>query len=275
MADRAAVAPWLADQAPNLLLYMGAFLIVMAALIILNLVALLPLTLGFLVVGGYCRRFPRVVLAGNTFVGIGALLTPLNFVSAAFLINPDFQTSNTYVYLLWLGGSVYSLVFYGALTVLGLGKVYRWLTGLALMSGAFAAINLLNVQQAWIPLCAVVFATLVVVTTRRIESAWPRAAFDGTAVAMGHVLVGSSAVYSVGVSLLSGDQGRFGLWALPATLVAAFVFYAQPRWVHRAWAFAVIIVGGAAVIALLHPLNLAQPAVYGLAVALLGLVYGG
>lgn len=85
------------ERAPSLLLYVGAFLIVVSALIFVNvsgeqisdtakLVLLLVGTVAFVVAGLVCHRVPRVVEAGRTFLLIGALITPLDFAAYYVLI---------------------------------------------------------------------------------------------------------------------------------------------------------------------------------------------
>src|SRR3982075_1791051 len=78
------------EHAPSLLLYLGAFLVVVAALIFVNvsgqqisdsvrLALMIVGTLGFLGGGLACHRIPRVEEAGRTFLIVGALLVPLDF----------------------------------------------------------------------------------------------------------------------------------------------------------------------------------------------------
>src|SRR2546421_569815 len=77
-----------ADLWANLLLYLGAFFVVMAALIFVayswrslggttKAAIMLGFTAAFLGAGAACLRAPRVRPAGHTFLAISALLTPL------------------------------------------------------------------------------------------------------------------------------------------------------------------------------------------------------
>src|SRR5437762_2617858 len=71
------------ERAPSLLLYLGAFLVVVAALIFVNvsgqqisdsvrLALMIVGTLGFLCGGLVCHRIPRVEEAGRTFLIVGS-----------------------------------------------------------------------------------------------------------------------------------------------------------------------------------------------------------
>src|SRR5437899_12978777 len=72
------------ERAPSLLLYLGAFLVVVAALIFVNvsreqvsdavrLALMIVGTLGFLGGGIVCQRIPRIVVVGRTFLIYGTL----------------------------------------------------------------------------------------------------------------------------------------------------------------------------------------------------------
>src|SRR3989304_38704 len=85
---------WLGEQQANLLLYLGAFLIVTATLVYVGCseqaindsarMAVLVLgTLAFLAGGLLCVRFPRVQQAGGGFFAVGALMVPLSFFGAS------------------------------------------------------------------------------------------------------------------------------------------------------------------------------------------------
>ena len=76
---------WLAEQQANLLLYLGAFLIVIAALVFVStsgeaisdaarMVLLVVGTLLLLAAGLFCLRFPRVQQAGVVFFAVGTLV---------------------------------------------------------------------------------------------------------------------------------------------------------------------------------------------------------
>ena len=123
---------WLAEQQANLLLYLGAFLITIATMIFVSrddqaigdnvrMAALVLGTLFFLGAGLACMRFPRVWQAGVVFVAVGALMVPLNFVGAYafFFADEDIDPTG-----LWLAGSLTSAIFYGAVSMLGLGRWY-------------------------------------------------------------------------------------------------------------------------------------------------------
>ncbi|MEK7863279.1 MAG: hypothetical protein AAB295_08450, partial [Chloroflexota bacterium] len=122
------------ESAPSLLLYVGAFLIVVAALIFVNVsgrqvsgavrLALLVFgTFGFLGVGLICHGRPRVREAGRTFLGIGALLTPLDFVAYHVLVSGSALPAST----TWTLGALVSACLYAALALAGFGRIYAYL----------------------------------------------------------------------------------------------------------------------------------------------------
>jgi hypothetical protein len=123
---------WLAEQQANLLLYLGAFLTVIAALVYVGysgqaiddqvkMAMLSAYTLAFLVAGLVCLRWPRARQAGIVFFGVGALMVPINFVGAYgfFYAEQDIDPTG-----LWLAGSIVSALFYAAIAYAGLGEWY-------------------------------------------------------------------------------------------------------------------------------------------------------
>jgi hypothetical protein len=83
---------WLTDQQANLLLYLGAFLILLATIVFvayshdqldpyLETGILVAGTIAFLGAGTFCSGIARVREAGTVFFGVGALLVPLTFAT--------------------------------------------------------------------------------------------------------------------------------------------------------------------------------------------------
>jgi hypothetical protein len=126
---------WLAEQQANLFLFAGAFLVVVAALIYvgysgqavtgaLKVALLAAYTVAFLAAGVVCFRIPVVRVAGLVFIGISAVLVPLNFVLAGSVIESDFSDEG-----MWLAGSLASAAFYAGVGRLGLGRQYSFAAG--------------------------------------------------------------------------------------------------------------------------------------------------
>ena len=149
---------WLAEQQASLLLFLGAFLIVIASLIFVGqseetlssgvkIALLIVYTILFLGAGYFCMRIPRVQQAGIVFFAIGALMVPLNFV-VAFGIAGDEDIDPT---LLWLAGSLTSALFYGAVSMLGLNRWYPVPLVAAILSSLAAALVLADAPEAAYP----------------------------------------------------------------------------------------------------------------------------
>lgn len=126
----------------NGLLYLGAFFVVMTALLFLLALGGLGRTLlstgvavAFLGAGALCRRIEMVRSAGSVFVGTGALLVPLIFVSLATYLTGAGPLAPR---LIWLSASLACLLLYALLTFLGLGRFYAVLTLIAVSNGFLA-----------------------------------------------------------------------------------------------------------------------------------------
>ncbi|MEX0751243.1 MAG: zinc ribbon domain-containing protein, partial [Dehalococcoidia bacterium] len=190
---------WLADQQANLLLFAGAFLTIVAALIYvgyseqavsgaLKMTLLAGYTLAFIAAGAACLRSPRVVMAGHVFLGVGAVLVPMNFAAARSIFGGGDLGAES----MWFAGSVVSAAFYTAIARIGLGRGYAVAAGVALISAAIAAIVAFDVPSEWAPLVGIATAALLVapllfaddVTKRRIGEIWQ---FHAHAAAIGAV----------------------------------------------------------------------------------------
>ena len=196
---------WLAEQQANLLLYLGAFLMVIAALVFVGYsgdtvsngakMALMAIgTLAFLGAGLVCHRIPRVEQAGIVFFAVGSLMVPLDFFGAYgfFFADEDIDPTG-----LWLGGSLASVLFYGAVAMLGMGRWYV----VPAVAGMVSALG----------------AVLVAVDA-------PPEAYPGSYIALAFVLALPSTVSLGRASEVFGPAGRLAANAtVPLALGAALV----------------------------------------------------
>ncbi len=216
---RPAAPGWLVEQQANLLLYLGAFLVVIAALIFvsyskeaigggLKMALLVAYTLAFLAMGVFCLRFQRVRQAGVAFFAVGALMVPLNFVGAYVFFHSDRNIDPTG---LWLAGSIASVLFYGAVSMFGVGRWYPLPTVAAAASAFVAALVLSDAPPEALPASALVFAAFL------------------------------STPHLLKLGKVSDTFGDVGFWAaqavFPATLAAtffsAFGTESTPRHLHE------------------------------------------
>ena len=218
---------WAVERQADILLYLGAFLLVTAALIFVSSggatlggaarVALLAgYTAGFIAAGLLVRRWERVREAGRVFLALGALLTPLNFLLVHVeLLDQRGVAAET----VWLVASAYSIVFYGALAAGGYGRLYALPAAVALFS-------------AWAALSAV-----VALPGQWLGAWWMAAAVAITAAAAR--LGRSSMAIVVGASMLAT------LSLLGAHLVAEFVddHHAQLPVTYALLSTGIVIVG--------------------------------
>jgi hypothetical protein len=222
--------PWITEQAPNLLLYLGAFLVVMAALVFVGasgeaisgavrVAMLASFTVAFLVGGWLCYRFPRVRTAGYTFVAVGALLVPLNFAAAYNFVLDEQGIGGDVV---WLWASVYSFLFYLFLAILGLGILYGLMSHAALISAVAATIAVSGLPPEWAPPVFVGLGIMI------LTSAWwvparLRGTFRLPTFAATHFLVVASiiATFAIAAAVEDADPA-----AIPMTLAGATILFA-------------------------------------------------
>jgi hypothetical protein len=146
------------ERAPSLLLYLGAFLVVVAALIFVNvsgqqisdsvrLVLMIVGTLGFLGGGFVCHRVPRVEEAGRTFLIVGALLVPLDFGAYyALVVHASPFTSPA----MWVLGSLVAAGLYATLAIAAYGRAYSYFFFIASLSALAGISVLVSLPSTWL-----------------------------------------------------------------------------------------------------------------------------
>ncbi|MEX1254429.1 MAG: hypothetical protein WEE64_08815 [Dehalococcoidia bacterium] len=230
---------WLAEQQANLLLYLGAFLIVIATIVFVSAsgdavgpgirMALLVIgTLLFLAGGLFCHRIPRVQEAGVVFFAVGALMVPLNFVGAYafFFSENDIDPAG-----LWLAGSLTSAIFYGAVSFTGLSRWYPVPAVVALLSALASVLYLTDAPPEAYPASYIGLAfVLLAPATMRLRRASEVFGPTGAVAAQAIVPAGFLAAICI-AAVASGESAEEALelttrWYLPPTLGLAATFYA-------------------------------------------------
>jgi hypothetical protein len=189
-----------------------------------RLAMLIAFTLGFLAVGATCYRFERVRTAGYTFVAVSALLVPLNFAAAYnFVLEEEGGPGDT----VWLAASAYSCLFYIVLGVLGLGRLYGFLSHVALVSAVAAAIAVSGLPIEWAPPVFVALAIAVMPVAWRAPDRLV-STFRLPALLTAHVLVAGGLAASLLIEWISASdlmEEASDDVALPATFAVGTLFF--------------------------------------------------
>lgn len=161
----------------NLLLFLGAFFVVIAALIFVatqweqigagaKAGIMLGFTLGFIAGGLLCVRLPKVRPAGQTFLAIGAILLPLDILGGYTLL---FRDQGISAATTWAWGSLICALFYGALGLSGLGRPYAAAMLAASISAWCGALAALDVPSAWLAAAFLPLPLLLLLAGRLAE----------------------------------------------------------------------------------------------------------
>ena len=217
-----------------MLLYLGAFLLVVSALIFTSSrddalsggwrVAILAVyTAAFMAAGLLLRRWPRVREAGPAFLAIGALLMPLNFLLLHNEVLGDREVSGE---LVWFAASSYSMAFYGFLAARGLGRLYVIPAAIALLSAWGSLAIVVGLPFEWFGAWWMGFAlaaTIVLSVTRR----WSMI----TAAPVAAIVV-LSLFFSQVIAALSWADIEYR-WQLPVTYALLTAIVAVVGWSAR------------------------------------------
>lgn len=152
------VAAWAAERQADILLYLGAFLISMAAIIFLSyqgeavgpfarVTILTVYTVAFLGLGLLLHRWERAREAGPVFLALGAILVPIDF--AAALRIEALKDEGIPADVLWLLGSASSAALYSLLARRGYGRYYVVPAIPAILVAWGALGSVLNLPPEW------------------------------------------------------------------------------------------------------------------------------
>jgi hypothetical protein len=223
-------AGWLPDQQANILLCLGAFLVVIATVIFVsssrtlgaegNIAAMVAGTLAFGVAGAICRRVEKVQQAGAVFLAVCAILVPLDFLGAYVFFFEEQGISPTG---LWLAGSLACSGLYLALSFLNIGRWYPVPSGLAMISSLRAASALLDLPAEIAGPAYIVLAMLLTLpelyardrVREVLGSIWWR---------IGHLLVAAVLLYTVFVLTYEAGTERYS-FGLSVALSCCFFYY--------------------------------------------------
>ena len=223
---RRAVIGWAAERQADILLYVGAFLLSVAAIIFVayqgdtvnsttRFLILTAYALGFLVLGLALHRWERVKEAGPAFLALGAILVPIDFVMLRTQIFSDQQVATD---VLVFFGSATSTALYFSLAGRGYGWLYAIPGALAALLGWGALGSILDLGIEWYGPWFQVIASPAYVAGLHLQPRWRFAvALTWAAVAV----AASALLWSTTAVLVEGDRGAVPLVFLPATIALA------------------------------------------------------
>lgn len=165
---------WYSDNSINLLLYIGAFLIVASASIYVGFqwetlggsvkaFVLSGLTLAFLLFGFWFYYTPKIQRAGATFIAIASLLIPFNGLAwYNFVLKPEGFTFGT----VWLMTSCVAIVMYSVLAYTIRHPFYTYIASFSGLSLAFSTVRNAQLRDEYYVLAGVFTALLLLLCTK-------------------------------------------------------------------------------------------------------------
>lgn len=236
---------WYSHNSINLLLYIGAFLIVAAASIfvgfqwetiggIAKAILLMLLTAAFFFCGLWFYRIPKVKQAGTTFTAIGALLLPLCGYGWYTFVLRDQGVSFGSV---WVVTSIISFFVYVLLAWILRSQAYTYVISLATLSFSLALVNVSRTSSDYYILASILscflllFARIVLSQSSRKEAKLYVTPLDIS----GNVLLPASLVYGFIIAssenLLLTPQVSLSLFLAAAYYAISYYFLLNPVYV--------------------------------------------
>lgn len=222
----------------NLTLFLGAFFIVMASLIFVisswrllgagaKAAIMAVFTSAFIGGGLICLRLPRVRPAGQTFLGIGAVLLPLDIIGAYnfFLRDQGISGATT-----WTFGAAICALFYSALALRQIGQVYAVTALIAVVLAWGGAIAAFHIPDPWIGPAFLILPLLLLLAGRVSErTGLGRATFGAFPAWIAQLLIPFGGLFTVATGAFRDER-----WPPVAALVLVLIFYGlaaatQPR----------------------------------------------
>ena len=179
-----AVIGWAAERQADILLYVGAFLLSVAAIIFvayqgeelsggIRFTVLTGYALGFLVFGLLLHRWERVKEAAPVFLALGAILVPIDFVALRTQLLSHDELAND---VLWLIASSSCAALYFLLAFRGYGRFY-FLPAIPATLIAWGALgSVINLPREWWGAWYLLAAAPAYVTAGALRGRWAPAA---------------------------------------------------------------------------------------------------
>lgn len=223
---------WYSDNSINLLLYIGAFLIVASASIFvgfswemlggaLKASVLSLITLGFFVFGGVFYKIEKIKSAGSTFLAVAAILIPFN---GAGWYNFYLQQSGFDFGYVWTMTSIVAVLVYIMLAFLIRHPFYTYIASAGGLSLLLSFVNVSNLQKDYYILGGIVFSFVLLLASRIFRDSPEQLKDYGTPLTI-------SAQFTMPISLMFGfyvsltENNLFTIEAGIASILAALYYF--------------------------------------------------
>ncbi|MCC7363011.1 MAG: hypothetical protein IT303_01465 [Dehalococcoidia bacterium] len=229
------VIGWAAERQADILLYVGAFLLSVAAIIFVayqggavsgevRFAILTAYAGGFLSFGLLLHRWERVKEAGPVFLALGAILVPVDFIALRTQVLSEDQLP---LDVLWLTGSAATSALYFVLALRGYGRWYA-APGVPAAIVAWGSLgSVLGLPIEWFDPWFAALASALYVAALALQPRWPILRL----VLPLALVMGLAAIAFTHVAMLAGDAGNFALptaYALATAGMAAGLRWARP-----------------------------------------------
>lgn len=232
-------ANWYSNNSINLLLYLGAFLIVMSAAIFVGFqwetipgaVKALMLTLiavGFFGFGSWFYTLPKIKNAGGTFIAIGALLIPLCGAAWYNFVLKGLGFSGGTV---WLTTSCISLGIYILLASKYRNVFYIYIANVSTLSFSLSLVNTFQLASEFYIIASILTSFVLFFIGKEVKK--QDAFFTEPFTLCSQALMPISLIYGVYVAI-NGDK-LYSLEAAISVFLGALYYFLLYTIAHTPW----------------------------------------
>lgn len=212
---------WYSTDSINLLLYIGAFLIIAAGIFFMSFqwtsisgigkaIIFSLFSLMFLILGFWWEKLPKIKSAGIVFISIGAVLTPLSGIAwYNFVCKPE----GIPIGITWLLTSLFTISLYSLLLNRFKTVICSYALNLAIFSSVLSLVNLGQLDTNIYLLASLTYALVVFIISRFLSTRLPPQLMVNSLSTSANIVVPTVLFYCI----------TFGLKNL-STLEAAYCF---------------------------------------------------
>lgn len=234
---------WYSNNTIDLILYIGAFLIVTAASIfvgfqwetisgVMKTSVLALCAISFFICGLIFHNIPKIKNAGSTFIAIGALLIPIcGSAWYNFVIKPEGGDLG----FVWFITSVISIIVYISLAFFFKSTFYMYITSIATLSLTLSTVRVFDLQKDFYILASIITSLLLLLASiiAKAQNVNTKKFFSNPLEISSDIILPTSLLFGT-ITAISQDK-LFSFEAVLSLLLATCFYLVSYSYLKHPW----------------------------------------